>query len=175
LQTNFFLIANAVYNAYSGQRHAESLAPEILFLQGIPFDPLELQQSFRFVGVRPPDVSPPSVRTTVFLDEGFEPYRLMLEGTKAADEADVGREKHWAHVIESTLSNNNGISLIRADAKHVDQTASGLGRIFADLLTSKSGKLTQVLRRRRITLKVIHRLSNVNDVYGKKWSQNLTS
>ena len=38
LRENFALIANAVYNAYSGQRHAESLAPETLFLQGIPFD-----------------------------------------------------------------------------------------------------------------------------------------
>ena len=175
LQTNFFLIANAVYNAYSGQRHTESLAPEILFLQGRPFDPSELHQSFRFVGVRPPDISPPSVKTTVFLDEGFEPYRLMLEGKKTADEADVGREEHWAHVIESTLSNNDGIALIRADAKHVDQPASKLGRIFADLLKSKSGRLTQVLRRRRITLKVIHRLTNVNEVYGRKWSQKLTS
>jgi hypothetical protein len=151
------------------------LAPEILFLQGIPFDPSELQQSFRFVGVRPPDVSPPSVKTTVFLDEGFEPYRIMLEGRKTVDETDVGREEHWAHVIESTLSSNDGIALIRAEAKHVDQTASRLGRVFADLLPSKSGRLTQMLRRRGIALKVIHRLSNVNEIYGKKWSQNLAS
>lgn len=175
LRTNFFLIANAVYNAYSGQRHAESLAPQILFLQGIPFDLSELQQSFRFVGVRPPDVSPPSVKTTVFLDEGFEPYRLMLEGKKTANEADVGREEHWAHVIESTLSNNDGTALIRAESRHVDLPASFLARFLAHLISSKSGKLNLIIRRRGISLRIIHRIPDVNEVYGKKWSQNLTS
>jgi hypothetical protein len=175
LQTSFFLIANAVYNAYSGQRHAESVAPEILFLQGIPFDPSELQQSFRLVGVRPPDVSPSSVKTTVFLDEGFDPYILMLKDKKTADEADVGREEHWTQVIESTLSNDNGTALIRGGARHVDQAASPVARFFADLIPSKSGRLTRMLRRRGIALKVIHRIPDVNEVYGKKWRQNLTS
>lgn len=95
VQRSFRLIANAVYNAYSGQRQAESLSPEILFLQGMPFDPSELQQSFRFVGVRPPEVNPASVKETVFLDEGFEPYRLLLEGKFDPNDAE-GREEHWA-------------------------------------------------------------------------------
>jgi hypothetical protein len=174
LQTSFFLIADAVYCAYSGQRYAESLAPEILFLQGILFDPSELQQSFRFVGVRPPEVSPPTVRTTVFLDEGFEPYRLMLEGKKTVDEADVGREEHWAQVIESTLSKKSGKALIRAGTRHVDQAASPLARLFADLIPSRSGKLSRLLQRRGIAMKVVHRISAVNEVYGKNWKQNFT-
>jgi len=91
LLENFALIANAVYNAYSGQRHAESLAPETLFLQGIPFDSTELQQAFRFVGVRPPEISPPSVKNIIYLDENFEPYKLLFNGKITAQRAEAGR------------------------------------------------------------------------------------
>lgn len=164
LKESFFLVANAVYNAYNGQRHAESLAPEILFLQGIPFDPAELQQSFRFVGVRPPDVSPPSVRKTLFLDEGFEPYRLMLEGKLRLSEMH-GREEHWAELIESALSGE--LALIRVGVDHIGQTGS-IGKGLTNLLRQgETGKLPQLLREKGIQINVISRTADVNKVFGR--------
>ena len=50
LRSSFALIANAVYNAFSGQRYVESLAPSTLFLQGVPFEPAELQPGFQICG-----------------------------------------------------------------------------------------------------------------------------
>jgi len=168
IENSFRLIANAVYNAYSGQRHAESLAPEILFLQGVPFEANELQQSFRFVGVRPPDVSPPSVRRTVFLDEGFEPYKLLLDGTISNKEAGKGREEHWAKNIEATLNVNHGTPLIRAGAEYVNPTASGLRRVLRGMGGANVGRLARILEENAITLQLIHRIADVNEVYGKK-------
>lgn len=112
LRTSFSLIANAVYNAYSGQRHAESLAPELLFLQGTPFNSSELQQSFRFVGVRPPDVSSATVKKTVFLDEDFTPYKLLLDGKLNPKAAQIGREEHWTEVIRAALTEQTGTPLL---------------------------------------------------------------
>ncbi len=167
LHVSFRLIANAVYNTFSGQRHAESLAPETLFLQGVPFEAAELQQAFRFVGVKPPNVSPPSVKKTIFLDQGFEPYKLLLEGKITTQEAQTGREEHWAEVIEATLS-TTGTALIRAGAEHFDQSRPVLKRILGNLGPSKTGRLPKILQERRITLKVIHRVVDVNNVFGKK-------
>jgi len=166
LKESFYLVANAVYNAYSGQRHVESLAPEILFLQGIPFDPAELQQSFRFVGVRAPDVSPPSVRKTLFLDEGFEPYRLMLEGKLRLAEMH-GREEHWAELIERTLSHTGEMALIRVGADHIDQTGSIVKRLTNVLRQGETGKLPRILRRKGIQIQVVSRTANVNKVFGR--------
>ena len=168
LRASFSIIANAVYNAFSSQRHAESLAPETLFLQGIPFDSKELQQAFRFVGVRPPDVSPPSVKNTVFLDQGFGPYRLLLEGKITQDEAQTGREEHWAEIIEATLSKNNGAALICAGAEHVDQSGPSFKKIISKLRRSKTGRLPKILQERGIVIKVIHRVGDINEIFGKK-------
>jgi hypothetical protein len=166
LRTSFRLIANAVYNAYSGQRHAESLAPEILFLEGIPFEPSELQQSFRFVGVRPPDVNPPSVKKTIFLEEGFEPYKLLLEGKITKNEAQKGREEHWASIIESTLSQNEGSVLMRVGAEHVCQR-SLIGKVLGKLSFQETGKLPGLLENRGIMIKVVYEIADVNEVFGK--------
>jgi hypothetical protein len=168
LRDSFCLIANAVYNAFSGQRHIESLAPEVLFLQGMPFEPTELQQSFRFVGVRPPDVSPPSVKNTVFLDEGFEPYRLLLEGKVGPEDAQSGREERWADIIEATLSKNERAALIRAGTEHLSQPESTFERILSSLHPSRTGNLPGILRRRGIEVKVIYHIADVNQVFGKK-------
>lgn len=168
LRASFSLIANAVYNAYSGQRHAETLAPEILFLQGIPFDPSELQQSFRFVGVRPPEVSPPSVKETIFLDEGFEPYKLLLNQKLNHNVAQVGREQHWAQVISATLTATNGTALIRTGAEHLGQPADPFRRLASTVLGSETGKLPKSLRRMGILIEVVHRIADVNEVFGKK-------
>jgi hypothetical protein len=168
VENSFRLIANAVYNAYGGQRQAESLAPEILFLQGVPFEANELQQSFRFVGVRPPEISPPSVKRTVFLDEGFEPYKLMLDGKIPDKQIQKGREEHWAKSIEATLNASNGTPLIRAAAEHVNRTGSGLSGALRGMVGANAGRLSGLLEQRAITLKVIHRIDDVNEVYGKK-------
>ncbi len=168
LRESFCLIANAVYNAYTGQRHVESLAPEALFFQGVPFDPTELQQSFRFVGVRPPDVSPPSVKSTIFLDEGFGPYQLLLEGKIASNDAQSGRENHWAEIIEATLSKNTGTALIRAGAEHLNQPESTFKKALRRLDPSKTGRLPRILQQKGIELRVIHRIGDVNEAFGKK-------
>lgn len=168
LRSSFSLIANAVYNAYTGQRHAESLAPEILFLQGTPFDPSELQQSFRYVGVRPPEVSPATVRITVFLDEGFEPYRLLLDGKLDPEAAQTGREDHWVEVIRTTLAAQTGAALIRAGIEHIDQSTSPFKRLASKITKSETGRLPELLKQRGILIQVIHRIGDINEAFGKK-------
>jgi len=167
LRSSFILIANAVYNAYSGQRHAESIAPQILFLQGIPIEPTELQQAFRFVGVKPPDMCPPSVKTTIFLDEGFEPYKLMLAGRLRRSDAQSGREEHWAKTIESTLSKPNAPALIRAGTEHIRETRDISERFIKSVRRIETGKLPKILRKSGIRLEVIHQVSDVNLAFGK--------
>ena len=165
LKESFSLVANAVYNAFAGQRHVESLAPDLLFLQGIPFDPAEWQQSFRFVGVRPPDASPPSVRKTVFLDEGFEPYKLMLEGKLRPAEM-RGREEHWAELIEGTFSHAGDMALIRVGADHIDHSGNIVKRLTNLLHQGEIGKLPRILRKKGIQIKVASRTADVNKVFG---------
>jgi len=167
LQSSFRLIANAVYNAYSGQRQAESLSPQTLFLQGIPFETTELQQSFRFVGVRPPDISPPSVKKTIFLDEGFDLYKLLLEGKITRKEAEKGREEHWAKLIRTNIPVGNGTALIRAGTEHVDLPRTAMSSILGKLHVSSPGKLQALLRESEIEIRVIHRILDVNQVFGK--------
>ncbi len=168
LRESFSLIANAVYNAFSGQRHAESVSPEILFLQGVPFATLELQQSFRFVGVKPPEITPPSVKKTVFLDDDFQPYKLMLEGKLPREHAQAGREEHWAKAISAALSNENGVALIRAAAEHLDPPESALRRAITFVRPNETGKLAGFLAREKVKLSIIHRVADVNKVFGKK-------
>jgi hypothetical protein len=161
LLNSFRLIANAVYNAYAGQRHAESLEPSILFLQGLPFDPSELQKSFRFVGVRPPEVSPPSVRKTIFLDQGYEPYKAALEG-KVADATDKGREEHWVEVILENMD-QGGKNLLRSGLNHIAPSSWILQR----LKSSRNGRLPGLLKKNGVELKIIERIADVNQVFGK--------
>jgi hypothetical protein len=167
LRTSFSLIANAIYNAYSGQRHAESLAPEILFLQGIPFDPTELQQSFRYVGVKPPEVSPPTVKRIVFLDEGFEPYELLLEGKAGEREIAKRREKFWAERITSVLNESEGTALIRSGREHLDQSTSPFKRLMGTFRWSQTGALPILLRRSGIRVEVLHKIANISEVFGR--------
>jgi hypothetical protein len=168
LRASFKLIANAVYNAYTAQRHAEALSPEVLFLQGIPFEPMKLQQSFRFVGVKPPEVSPPNVHETVFLDEGFEPYKLLLDGKLSDAEAQHGREEHWAELIEDTLSKTEGKALIRARANHLEFPSGILARVPKMIHIGEQGKLSTILHNNGIQIKIIHRTADVNRVFGKR-------
>jgi hypothetical protein len=162
LYSSFRLIANAVYNAYAGQRHAEALEPRTLFLQGIHFDAADLQKSFRFVGVRPPEMSPRSVQSTVFLDEGFEPYKAFLDGKISQREVEDGREEHWAEVILKNLD-ANGKSLIRAGSSHVDPPTG----LRSKLTRSRDGKLAKLLRRSMVDLQIIDSVADVNQVFGK--------
>ncbi len=167
LQNSFRLVANAVYNAYSGQRHAESLSPDTIFLQGLPFEPNELQQSFRFVGVRPPEISPPSVKNTVFLDEEFAPYGLILQGKIEPREAQNGREEHWAGIIAANL--DSGTALIRVGAVHLDPAGSAVRRIINTVSRPDTGRLRGILRQKGITVKVVQTVPDVNKVYGRKY------
>lgn len=167
LQSSFRFIANAVYNAYSGQRQAESVAPHTLFLQGVPFEPSELEQSFRFVGVRPPEISPPSVKKTIFLDEGFDLYKLRLEGKITEKETEKGREEHWAKLIHTNIDAGNGTALIRASTEHVDPSRTGMNNVLGRLHLSKFGKLQAILRESGIEIQVIHRVTDVNRAFGK--------
>lgn len=164
---SFRLIANAVYNAYSGQRHAESLAPEVLFLQGVPFEPNDLQQSFRFVGVRPPDISPPSVKRTVFLDEGFEPYKLLLDGKITSEKDQKDREEHWARIIRATLT-SGGTALVGSfGSEHVNLPKSAIMKTLTGIRRSATGNLPRILQREGIAIEIIHSIPDVNEVYGK--------
>jgi len=164
LQRSFRLIANAVYNAYAGQRNAESLEPRTLFLQGVRFDGSELQKSFRFVGVRPPEVSPPSVRRIIFLDQGFELYKAVLEGKVARKEAGKGREEHWAQVILENLG-GDGKNLLRAGLNHIDPSPT----LVRMLSGSREGMLPKLLRRGGVELRIIDRVADVNQVFGKQF------
>jgi len=167
LQHSFRLIANAVYNAYIGQRYAESIAPETLFLQGVPFAQSELQQSFRFVGVKPPDISPPSVKQTIFLDEAFEPYKLLLANKINPKDAERGREDHWAKIIREILTENNGTALIRAGKEHLEGCHSRLFSSLRRLEHSETGNLERSLQENGIEVRVICKIADVNDVFGK--------
>ncbi|MGA3405922.1 MAG: hypothetical protein ABSD49_09345 [Candidatus Bathyarchaeia archaeon] len=160
LRSSFKFIANAVYNTYTGQRRAESLAPEILFLQGLPFDQTELQQAFRFVGVRPPDPSPVSVKKTYFLDEGFEPYRQFLEA-RTGEQHQKGREKHWAKIIESALSNQTGNALMRVGSEHVESH-------IIRFIPKDIGQLDSLLKKRDIEIKIVKKVADVNETFGKR-------
>ena len=160
LTTSFKFMSNAIYNAYAGQRRAETLAPEILFLQGVPFDPTDLQQAFRFVGVRPPE-TPTTVKRTIFLDEGFEPYRLLIEG-KDESKVNRGREEHWAARIESTLTNEAGKALMRIGADHIE--ASTLAQ---RLFLGDTGKILRLLQQKGIKAEVVERVADVNETFGK--------
>jgi hypothetical protein len=167
LNASFKTIANAVYSAYSAQRHVESIAPETLFLQGIPFELNELQQSFRFVGVRPPDISPSTVKKTIFLDEGFERFKAVLEGKTTEREAEKGREEHWAKIIQNYLAMETGTALIRAGARHLDPPRMPVGTILSRLGVARVGKLPRLLLKSRVELRVIYRVADVNRVFGK--------
>jgi hypothetical protein len=167
LRACFSLIANAVYNAFSGQRHAEAFEPDIMFLQGIPFEKSELEQAFRYVGVKPPELTPHSVKITVFLDNGFEAYRHLLEGELACEKASIGREEHWARIIGDTLTKNAGKALIRAGAEHVDQPRSSLKTMMTKLRASRTGRLRGLLNKKGITLQVNHRTEDINEIFGE--------
>jgi hypothetical protein len=162
LQNSFRLIANAVYNAYAGQRHVEFLAPQTLFLQGVPFDPGELQKSFRFVGVRPPEVTPPGVQNTIFLDESYEPYTAFLQGKIVEKKLDEGRERHWAEIILKNLDAHKK-SLIRAGLNYIDPSTGLLARLGRP----RHRQLPKLLRESGVELQVIDRIADVNRVFGK--------
>ncbi len=167
LTRSFRFIANAVYNAYTGQRHAEELSPTTLFLQGVRFDLTELQHSFRYVGVRPPDVSPSSVRKTVFVDEGFEAYTLLLESKISPNDAARGREEHWASKIEEALRDQSGVALMRVGREHIEPTDSVLWRLAGMFSSEHSGRLRELLRKRGVSVKLVDRIPDVNQVFGK--------
>ena len=160
LKSSFKFIANAVYNTYAGQRHAEKLSPEILFLQGLPFDQSELQQAFRFVGVKPPDASTPTVKKTYFLDQGYEPYERFLDHGVGGP-PQKGREEHWASIIENALSEFSGRALIRVGADHIESH-------IISFISKDTGHLVSILKQRNIEVEVVEKIADVNEAFGKR-------
>jgi hypothetical protein len=168
LRTSFRFIANAVYNTYVGQRRIESLAPTVLFCEGIQYDSTELQQAFRYVGVKPPETYS-SIKKTVFLDEGFEPYRQLLDGKITSEQAEVDREEQWSAKITSTLSSENGSAVIRVGTQHLEPTRSHMTRLRSLGMKSSHGKFTSLLLRKGIEVEVVERIADVNEAFGKAW------
>jgi len=159
LKSSFKFVANAVYNAYAGQRYVEKLSPEILFLQGLPFDQAELEQAFRFVGVKPPNTCTPTVKKTFFLDQGYEPYRQFLQGI--VQQPAKGREENWIQVMETALSEFSGRALIRVGSVHV-------GSHVPRFLSRDTGHLTPMLRKRNIEVEIVAKIADLNQVLGKR-------
>ena len=166
LRASFAFIANAVYNAYAGQRQVESIAPALLFCEGVPFDNMELQQAFRYVGVRPPE-NPSCVKRTIFLDEAFEPYKLLLEEKIKPEEVNVGREEHWSRVIETALHSPPVTALMKTNATHLENHNSFLRRLRSG--SSATGKLPMLLRSKDIEVTVVERVADINETFGKSW------
>ena len=159
LKSGFKFIANAVYNTYAGQRYEERLSPEILFLQGLPFDQTELQQAFRFVGVKPPNAGTRTVKKTYFLDQGFEPYRRFLD-QGIRDQPQKGREKHWLRMIEIALSEFSGRALLRVGSEHVESHT-------IRFIPKDTGHLVSMLKKRDIEVEVVGKIADLNQVFGK--------
>src|SRR5208282_320842 len=161
LRTSFAFIANAVYNAYTAQRRVELLKPAILFCEGIPFDNTELQQAFRFVGVKPPE-NPPSVKQAVFLDEGFEPYKLLLEEKITSRDAQVGREQRWVEIIENVLSTQSEAALLRVSAVHLERSRSIMGRLQFRSGPGVVGRLSISLQSKGIEVRIVEKIADIN-------------
>ena len=160
LKSGFKFIANAVYNTYAGQRFAERFSPEILFLQGLPFDQTELQQAFRFVGVKPPNTGTQTVKKTYFLDQGYEPYRRYLE-QGIGDQPQKGREEHWVRIIEIALSEYSGRALMRVGSEHVESHA-------IRVIPKDTGHLISMLKKRDIGVEVVEKIADLNQVFSKE-------
>jgi hypothetical protein len=167
LRESFQLVTNVVYTAYSDQRHLESISPDLLFVQGTFLSQEVLQQSFRFVGVKPPSISPATVRKTVFLDETFEPYQLMLNGRIIPQQAQHGREEHWAKLITSNLAYDDRKPVIRAGADHLEQVYHKFGITQKMIHHDESGKLPRILEKNGIHIEVVHKIADVNRALAK--------
>ena len=159
LKSSFKFIANAIYNTYAGQRYAEKLSPEVLFLQGLPFDQTELQQAFRYVGVKPPDICSPTVKKTYFLDQGYEPYSLFLDHGVGV-EPQKGREDHWSNIIEGALLESSGRALMRVGADHTESHS-------IRLIHKDTGHLVSILKKRGIEVEIAERITDVNEAFGR--------
>jgi len=160
LKSSFKFIANAVYNTYAGLRHAEKLCPEILFLQGVPFDQTELQQAFRFAGVKPPDVSIPTVKKTYFLDQEYEPYKRFLVES-IGEQPQKGREEHWTRIIENALSDCSEKALMRIGSEHVESH-------ILRFIPKDTGHLVSMLNKHKIEVEVVEKIADVNETFGKR-------
>jgi hypothetical protein len=120
-----------------------------------------MQKSFRFVGVRPPEISPPSTRKVVYLDEGFQPYRALLDGRTTQEQAEAGREEHWSEVIQKNLV-TDGKNLIRTGLNHIRPNG-----FVAKLRGSDTGKLPSLLKKNGVEISIIEQVADVNLVFGK--------
>ena len=160
LKSGFKFIANAVYNTYAAQRYTERFSPEILFLQGLPFDQPELEQAFRFVGVKPPNADIRTIKKTYFLDQEYEPYRRFLD-QGIGDQPQKGREEYWVSMIESALSEFPGRALLRVGSEHLESHV-------IMFIHKDTGQLVSMLKKRHIEVEVVEKIADLNQVFSKR-------
>jgi hypothetical protein len=166
LKRAFSLFANAAYTGYAGQRHVEEISPQIIFLEGIRPDEGEFQRVFRSVGVKPPALVPQSATETIFLDEGFAPYREALVDRKVLIRASGSRMEHWAETIANTMSKTNPEmpALLRVGPGHVRERKSILARIGL----FQESHFEKFLRRHGYELTVRFKGVLLENVFGRK-------
>lgn len=163
----FSLFANSVFAVYGARKHIDSLKPDVMFLEGVPYDLSELQRVFRSVGVKPPELPSLTARRMVYLDDGYEPYERALQAALSALRTQRGREKHW---LIRTLTNLPGAgerALIRAGADHVDPRSDLWQRLRRLTIDRNTGAFPNMLREHNVGLMVIFRAVELEKVFGK--------
>jgi hypothetical protein len=97
-----------------------------------------------------------------YLDEGFEPYKQLLEGEIGPKHAQVGREQYWVNTIHDVVRDQTGNAVIRVGSAHLN------GTLIARILQRQTGQLIELLRRRDIEVKIVEKIADVNEAFGKR-------
>jgi hypothetical protein len=96
------------------------------------------------------------------LDEGFEPYKQLLEGKISRKHAEIGRELYWVNIIHDVIRDQTGNSVMRVSSEHLDES------LITRILLKHTGQLIELLRRRDIEVKIVEKIVNVNKAFGKR-------
>ncbi len=161
----FLLFANAAYSAYVAQKYAADLAPDLVFMEGVAFDQERMRKVFRSAGVKPPDLVPSSAKQTIFLDEGYQPYKDALEGKGSAHLDSKDRMEHWIRQIDRHALRSDGKMLLRASAKQIVPEAD-MFRVLKSILGAPN--LAGTLKKRGFEVEVLCKTVRLEDVFGKK-------
>jgi hypothetical protein len=65
------------------------------------------------------------------------------------------------------MATGDETALIRAGAKYVDPPRTPIGGILSSLNLTRVWRLSELLRENGIEIRVIHRVADVNQVFGK--------
>lgn len=163
----FSTFANASYTVYAGMKYVEEISPEVIFLEGVRPDESDFQRVFRSVGVKPPILFPASSRKAVFLDEGFEPYKLALSGVNSLDKRRGERMRYWAERITATVaeSADDSLVLLRIGVRHVGDRRPILDRLGFGF---QDRALRKLLSDGGYDMRVIFRGVLLEDVFERK-------